>query len=121
MRKVMEFKWEEGAREICKREISLRERVRVGESESGREQGARPVGEWQLAVGGERRECVDLCAIMSGCLYDLCDQANTPSTASPKAFEVTETKNLMCISSSRSISIYSSSGRSEQMHLYMNS
>jgi hypothetical protein len=41
------------AREICKREISLRERVRVGESESesGREQGARPVGEWQLAVG----------------------------------------------------------------------
>jgi hypothetical protein len=53
MRKVMECKWEEGAREICKREISLRERVRVGESESesGREQGARPVGEWQLAVG----------------------------------------------------------------------
>ena len=45
-------------REISKSEISLPERVRAGESESGREQGARPVGEWQLAVGERREERV---------------------------------------------------------------
>ena len=58
MRKVNECKWKEGAREISKSEICLRERVRVGESEAGREQGARPVGEWQLAVGERREERV---------------------------------------------------------------